>query len=364
MSPDALVIGAGVNGLFSALLLAGQGLTVSLVDRGGLASESTWAGAGILSPLMPWDYGQEVNMLSERALALWPGWVEQLKQVSRIDPEFRVCGMLVLGLDLAERAGALVWCRDHGWPVENLPSAPHGSGESTDALWLPDVAQVRNPRLAKALTEACIAAGVHILTGTPIEALDIARGSVQSVRTRSGTLSAKTYFITSGAWSQGLLGKWAGNIDIHPVRGQILLFKAPPGLLPHIVYKAGHYLVPRQDGLILAGSTLEFVGFEKTLTHSAREELMAFALECVPELHSAELLQHWSGLRPGSPGNIPTISAHPSIGNLYLNSGHFRYGVTMAPASAELLLDIMLGRTPGIHPEPYRWHSLAGAEQN
>lgn len=356
MSPDALVIGAGVNGLFSALLLARQGLAVSLVDRGKVASESTWAGAGILSPLLPWDYGHEVNALGERARALWPGWVEQFRQAGRTDPEFRVCGMLALGVD--DRAAALEWCRGHGWPVESPPvSSSGGSDESQDALWLPGVAQVRNPRLARALTEACIAEGVNIVTDTPIEALDIADRRVRGARTSAGTLSAQACVIASGAWSQGLLGEWAGEVDIHPVRGQILLFKAPPGLLPHIVYQSGHYLVPRRDGLILAGSTLEYAGFEKAITRSAREELMAFALACVPELHAAELIQHWSGIRPGSPGNIPTISAHPVIGNLYLNSGHFRYGVTMAPASAELLRDIMLGRTPSIDPEPYRWRA-------
>jgi glycine oxidase len=356
MPSDALVIGAGVNGLFSALLLARQGLTVSLVDRGGVALESTWAGAGILSPLLPWDYGHEVNALSERARALWPGWVEQLAQVSLTDPEFRVCGMLALGVD--DRADAIEWCRSHGWHAESLPVSPlEGHGGGKDALWLPDVAQVRNPRLAKALTEACIHEGVHILTDTPVKALDIADGAVRSVMTSTGELSAKAYVITSGAWSQGLLGEWAGGTDIHPVRGQILLFKGPPGLLSHIIYEAGHYLVPRQDGLILAGSTLELADFEKTVTQTARDELMDFSLTCVPELNAAELVQHWSGIRPGSPGNIPTISAHPDIGNLYLNSGHFRYGVTMAPASAELLSDIMLGHTPCIDPEPYRWRS-------
>lgn len=360
MSPDVLVIGAGVNGLFSALLLARQGLTVSLVDRGPVASESTWAGAGILSPLLPWDYGPEVNALSERARALWPDWVEDLRQAGRTDPEFQVCGMLALGLD--DPAGALDWCRRHGWSArsQGIPIADGGK----DALWLPDVAQVRNPRLGRALAEACLAAGVRIVMDTPVEGLEIADGVVQSVLTRDGELSAKAYVIASGAWSQGLLGKWAGDVDIQPVRGQILLFQGPSGLLKHIVYKAGHYLVPRRDGLILAGSTLEFAGFEKTVTESARDELMAFALACMPELRSAQLVRHWSGLRPGSPGNIPTISAHPAIGNLYLNSGHFRYGVTMAPASAELLLDIMLGRTPRIDPEPYRWRLLAGAQQN
>lgn len=348
MSQDVIVIGAGVNGLFSALVLARLGLAVSLLDRGGVAAESTWAGAGILSPLLPWDYGPAVNALSERARAAWPGWIRDLAQTATTDPEYRVCGMLAL--DVEDRARARAWCHAHGWRAEDSPVA----GDH-DALWLPDVAQARNPRLARALTEACLAAGVRILADTPATALDIAEGRVLAVRTGDDRLSARHYVIAAGAWSEALLGAWAGAVDIRPVRGQILLFQADPGLLQHIVYRRGHYLVPRRDGLILAGSTLEHAGFDKAVTESARHELLAFALDMVPALGTAALVRHWAGLRPGSPGNVPTISAHPALENLYLNSGHFRYGVTMAPASAELLADLMLGRKPHIDPAPYRW---------
>lgn len=350
MSTDVLVIGAGVNGLFSALALARRGLSVCLLDRGGLATESTWAGAGILSPLLPWDYGPEVNALSERARALWPDSIGELARVARTDPEYRACGMLAL--DVAAPDRALAWCRDHGWRVEQAP-APGGH----TGLWLPDVAQARNPRLAQALGEACAAAGVRILTDTEVTELEVADARVRAVRTREGRLCAERYVIAAGAWSQALLGSWAGALDIQPVRGQILLFQGTPGQLRHIVFRGGHYLVPRRDGMVLAGSTLEYAGFDKAVTESARNELLAFALDIAPDLGAAALARHWAGLRPGSPGNVPTISVHPDLGNLYLNSGHFRYGVTMAPASAELLADLMLGRDPHIDPTPYRWRA-------
>ena len=350
MSPDVLVIGAGINGLFSALVLARQGMSVTLLDRGGVAAESTWAGAGILSPLLPWDYGPAVSALSERARELWPGWIDELARAARTDPEYHACGMLALGV--ADPARAFGWCRAHGWRAEPSP----GPGDR-DGIWLPDVAQARNPRLARALLEACEAAGVRVLADTPAAGLEIVDGLVRAVRSADGRLCAGRYVVTAGAWSQALLGERAGALDIRPVRGQILLFQDAPGLLRHVVYRGGHYLVPRRDGLVLAGSTLEYAGFDKAVTQAARDELLAFALDIAPKLGTAPLVRHWAGLRPGSPGNVPTISAHPALGNLYLNSGHFRYGVTMAPASAELLADLMLGREPRLDPAPYRWRS-------
>jgi glycine oxidase len=338
MHYDVLIIGAGINGLLSAWLLAREGLRVGIVERGEAARESTWAGAGILSPLMPWDYGGEVNVLSERGRALWPAWIEAIGQSSAIDPEYRSCGMLALSL--AEETPA--------WLDDLLGKGPGG-------LWLPDIAQVRNPRLAKALVEACLAAGVRLLVATNASRWDIQGNTVRSLETSKGKLIADRHVISAGAWSRQLLSESVGEVDVRPVRGQILLFQAKPGLLPCILYKAGRYLVPRQDGLILAGSTLEHAGFDKSTTQAARDELLAFALDALPSLRDTPLVRQWAGLRPGSTDNIPTISAHPRLDNLYINSGQYRYGVTMAPASAELLRDLILNREPVIDPGPYRW---------
>jgi glycine oxidase len=358
MQPDVLVIGAGINGLLAALVLAREGLRVSVAERGEAARESTWAGAGILSPLLPWDYGPEVNALAERGRALWPEWIAHLRRTSGVDPQYRQCGMAVLSP--ADKAGARAWCDAHAWPVADLPPEL-GLAAAGDALWLPDVAQVRNPRLAQALVQAFLAEGVRILTDTPVLGLERSGDRVRAARTPAGDLVADAFVVAAGAWSQALLGEAALSVDIRPVRGQILLLEGDPGLLPCIVYQDGRYLVPRQDGLVLVGSTLEMVGFDKSVTAAAREELLAFALAACPALRAARPVHHWAGLRPGSPGNVPTVSAHPSLGNLFLDSGHFRYGVTMAPASAELLRDLMLGRAPCLDPSPYRW-PMARAE--
>jgi glycine oxidase len=353
---DILIVGAGVNGLLSALHLAREGMSVTVLDRSDVARESTWAGAGILSALLPWDYGEAVNALVERGRALWPAAAAQVAEESGVDPEYQPCGMLALG-DFS-RGKALDWCRDHNWvctPVTagEMPAVSF-QGAAT-ALWLPGVAQARNPRVGQALHRACLKAGVNILTRQEALSFEYGTGRIHAISTPTDRFMADRYVITAGAWTSVLLGHLGMGLDIRPVRGQILLFKTAPGLLPHIVYSQGKYLVPRRDGHILAGSTLEDVGFDKQNTPEAHQELLAFALTTCPALKDAELVYEWAGLRPGAAENIPTIARHPDMDNLYVNSGHFRYGVTMAPASAEMLTQLMLDRPATLDVSPYAW---------
>jgi glycine oxidase len=360
MPTQILILGAGVIGLTSAYALAQAGYQVTLIDRGPAGGESTWAGAGILSPLLPWDYGPEVNALALRGSRLWPDWAGQLRRQSGIDPEYLQSGMLALGLpdvDLDRQ-----WCERHDWTAATPPEhlAPL-LAEREQALWLPGIGQMRNPRLAQALARALQSQGVSIEDKQPIVELLTGKDKVVGVRTSQGTLEADLYILAAGAWSQALLGKHSAGLQITPVRGQILLFQAEPGLLPCIVYKQGHYLVPRRDGHILAGSTLEAASFDKRTTEAARRELLAFAQGILPQLDESWIVRHWAGLRPGSPDNIPTIARHPELTNLYANTGHFRYGVTMAPASAEILLSLLTETTCPTDPSPYRW---PGALQN
>jgi len=173
---------------------------------------------------------------------------------------------------------------------------------------------------------------------------------VQGVETASGRLLADRVILTAGAWSGTL---FPGLRKVEPVQGQMVAFRAPPGLLSRIVLNRGHYLIPRRDGVVLAGSTVEYRGFDKKATAKAREQLHAEALKMVPALAGHPLVHHWAGLRPGSPEGIPLIGEHPRIGGLFINTGHFRNGVVTALASARLLADLIVGRKPIVIPEPY-----------
>ncbi|MBZ0105239.1 MAG: glycine oxidase ThiO [Sulfuricella denitrificans] len=355
MSFDVGIIGGGVIGCATALSLAQSGARVLLVEKHRIGRESSWAGGGILYPLLPWDYSEAVTRLTERSLELFPAWASQLTHSSGIDPEFQQCGMLVLAPFSADTAQA--WCDAHAtqMSVTSGNSVISALEQDNEALWLPGVNQVRNPRLLKALHRSLNALGVKIVQENEITAWETHENVVSGIKTSHGVLRAENYIVTAGAWSKSLLSKHALDLDIRPVRGQMLLFKAEPGLLQNIILKNGIYLIPRLDGHILVGSTLEDAGFNKATTEEARSMLYDQAIGILPLLKNASLVLHWSGLRPGSPDNIPTIDRHPVLKNLYINSGHFRYGVTMSPASAEIMTNMILGRHQSMDITPYRW---------
>ena len=354
MTPHVVITGGGIIGCASALALAQAGCRVTLVERGVLGGESSWAGAGLLSALLPWDYRVEVVRLLDQSRALYPAWLESLRD-SGVDPEYRISGLLVLpSYDLAK---ALVWANTRGEVIEELPGRHLEPSLACDsaALWMPQVAQVRNPRLLRALRLTLLAHGVKVLEATSVSAWRTAGGRIAGAETSQGLLEADDFVIAAGAWSGEVLGAWGAHVPIKPMRGQIVLYKSTPGRLRHMLYCDGFYLIPRDDGHILAGSTLEDVGFDKRVTDAARFDLMQRATELLPWLKGAPIVAHWAGLRPGTPDNMPIIDRHPELENLFMNSGHYRYGVTLAPASAQALANLMLGRTSEFDLAAFRW---------
>ncbi|MBI3903023.1 MAG: glycine oxidase ThiO [Nitrosomonadales bacterium] len=342
---DILVIGAGVMGLGSALELLKRGAGVTLLERGLCGNESSWAGGGILSPLCPWDYPDAVTRLTTRGAMLFSAWAQTLHDATGIDPEYETSGMLVLppfDVQVAQQ-----WCAAHQVPAQRMDDAP-------EALLLPGVAQVRNPRLMRALRRQVEMLGGRIIEQCAVREIRSENNRVRGLLASCGEFSADSYVVTAGAWSKEVLGQHALQLDIKPMRGQMLLFKFATPPLPHIVLQGDLYLIPRRDGHLLVGSTLEDVGFDKSTTQVAYASLRQRAEQVLPQLRDMPLIQHWAGLRPASPHNIPVISRHPHLDNLYVNAGHFRYGVTMATASIEILMNEMTNSTQAFDVDAYR----------
>lgn len=325
-----VIIGGGVIGCLSAIVLHKKGAHVTLVERAEIGAESSWAGGGVLLPLLPWHYSAPVNTLALAGAKLYPMLAEELLASTGIDIEYTVSGLRVL--PPFDSSLSKQWCAENGLTAET----------DGDTLWLPDVAQVRNPRLMQALKRwlelndvATVKAEITPITSNKnrVTQLSISQGEI---------ISCDQVVISAGAWSQALLGDYALDLELKPMRGQMLLYQQPVGLLREILYCDDFYLIPRRDGHILAGSTVEDVGFDKTTTMTAAETLHQKALKLLPALADCSAIQHWSGLRPGSPDNIPVIQRHPQLENVWLNTGHFRYGVTMAPAAAEILAQLLL----------------------
>ena len=358
-TPDITIIGGGVIGLLTAREFINAGATVTLIEKNRLGQESSWAGGGILLPLYPWRQADAISRLTLQSLKLYPTLASQLLADTGKDPEWTPCGLLITkNPDISE---AINWCKTHNIAFQpadadffidlnTLPNNP---------LWLPEIAQARNPRLVKSLIQDLTNKGVTIHEDCELRGLKLDRNNITHVNTSTGTLSVKQLIISAGAWTGSLFKDLFPEILTHipevaPVKGQMLLFDAHPNLLRTIVLDGDQYLIPRRDGKILAGSTVEQDHFNKKTTTIARDRLTDFALTLLPTLKKAPLIHHWAGLRPGTQEGIPYIDKHPDINNLSINAGHFRNGLVMGPASAQLMVDLILNRPTAVAPEPYK----------
>jgi glycine oxidase len=354
-TPDITIIGGGIIGLLTAREFIKTGATVTIIEKNELGKESSWAGGGILLPLYPWRQPEAITRLVIESLKLYPALALQLTAETLIDPEWTPCGLLIV--KNPDLTAAVNWCDANGIlyrpagadffdPLNTIPDQP---------LWLPEIAQARNPRLVKSLKQDLINKGVTLIEHCELTSISLTKNRITTIDTTSGQFAVNQLIIAAGAWTGQLFAATTGDAPkITPVKGQMLLFDAEPETLSHMVLDGDQYLIPRRDGKILAGSTVEQDDFNKTTTTEARDRLYAFAVNLLPSLRDFPVVNHWAGLRPGTDHGIPYIDKHPEIGNLYINAGHFRNGLAMGPASAQLLVDLVLERPTAVAPEPYQ----------
>jgi len=355
---DILIIGAGISGLLTARELRLAGRDVTIIDKAPSGRESSWAGGGILLPIYPWRQAQAISDLVVNSLREYPRLNRELLEATGIDPEWRDCGLLICKNPDFEAAAT--WCRRHGIVFQTAPAERIAGLRASlqQPLWLPEIAQIRNPRLLQALKAYLLRLGVEFIENADIRKIGIKNRLISEIDTSVGRYSLKQIVVCAGAWTADFLQAQLPEtslpvLPIRPVRGQMLLFDAKPDTLPHIVLAGDEYLIPRRDGKILAGSTVEEAGFDKSTTAEAKHRLYTFATGLLPALKPFAVTHHWAGLRPGTPRGIPFIGRHPDFENLGINAGHFRNGLVMGPASARLLADLILERPTAVDPSPY-----------
>ena len=358
--PDITFVGGGVSGLLSARLFSLAGANVTVIDRNRIGQESSWAGGGILLPLYPWRQADAISQLVIPSITAYPELAEALITSTGLDPEYIVSGLLMTQLSDLNKAHE--WCDRYSVHYcsatqEQQQCFPQINSQS---LFLSGIAQARNPRLLKALKQDLIQRGVKIIENCQIQKVTINNNRITNISSDSDVFSVDQLVISAGAWTANLWAQLFGynttsQPDIFPVKGQMLIFDTPDNTLETMVLENDRYLIPRRDGKVLCGSTVESADFDKTTSDRARHSLATFARTLFPALESAPIIHHWAGLRPGTQQGIPYIDKHPEINNLAINAGHFRNGFAMGPASAQLLYELITNQEKTtLNPAPYQ----------
>ncbi|WP_235905510.1 glycine oxidase ThiO [Tautonia marina] len=360
---DVVVVGGGVVGLSIAYVLATEGLRPVVLDRRELGREASWAGAGIIAPGSDKPHPLPMARLRTRSAELYPNWSERLRELTGIDNGYRRCGAVDVALDAKQendlKAAAGRW-RSEGIAFERLEPGdfarvePSLSPELRVAYFVPDRAQVRNPRHLQALATACERLGGRLRPGVPCTGFAMSRGKVEAVQTPGGPIRCGTAVVSAGPWTEGLLGPLGVRVPTPPIKGQIVLLNSHRPILQRIVELEDRYLVPRDDGRVLVGATEEDAGFETKPTASVARDLIDLAIRLCPVLAEASVETTWAGLRPGSMDTRPILGWAPEVGNLLIATGHRRAGLQLSPASAEVVADLILGRTPSLDVADFR----------
>jgi len=359
---DCLIVGGGVVGLSLAYELARHGLGVHVIDAQQPGRESSWAGAGIMPPGPPEPHGalEELFALSNR---LHREWAESFQGQTGIDNGYRVCGALYVArhgeATLSLDASAEYWrdrkIRFQALSQDELSQCEPALKSSTAhaAYLLPDEYQIRNPRHVRALVAVCQKHGVRISADTPALGFDF-QNRLVAVETPAGMLRAANVCVTSGAWTARLMAQLGVQLAIRPIRGQIALVATERPLLSHIVNEGCQYLVPRPDGNMLVGSTLEDVGFDRSTTDEAIDVLLRFLWNVVPSLNGVMPERTWAGLRPHAGDGMPYLGRVPDFDNLFVAAGHYRSGLQLSPGTAVVMSQLIRGEAPRIDLEPFR----------
>ena len=362
VSPDCCIIGGGIIGLSIARELAGRGRRVRVVARERRRATASWAAAGIFPPAPESDEPtRALTALSDR---LHREWARELRDETGIDNGLVACGGLHLAVDEARlealRPVAAEW-RSRGARCEWLSAA--GVAEAEPALagavaarrveggfLLPDELRIRSPRHLEALEASCLARGVVIDHETAVTRIEVGGGRVRGLWVESPrgrqTVVADCYVLAAGAWTGDLATVFGLRLETRPIRGQIALLRLPRQPLTRIVNRGLDYLVPREDGRLLVGSTLEDAGFDATTVPDEIDRLLAVAADLLGEVAAATVEQTWAGLRPGSVDGQPFIGRAPACDKAFVAGGHFRAGLHQSTGTAVIVADLIEGRRP------------------
>lgn len=345
---DVVIIGGGIIGCSIAYELAKREVDVILIEKASrVGTEASWAGAGILTSHA--STHDPYPTLCRESLALYPSLAEELKAETDIDIEFIHCGTLSIFFDVTDATGLIGLAErrvNRGFSAEVLSSKqakelePAVSDSIAGAVLFPEDGHVRNPKMVTALAKGAANFGVRFLLGNPVTGFVRENGKIIGTVVNGETIYANSYVIAAGCWT----GKLTSLLDIHisipPVKGQIVLLETMPPLIQRTIDGLGIYIVPRADGKILLGATVEFVGYDKTPTVEGVKQMIDAAVTIVPELSQSTFVQTWVGLRPYFKKG-PCLGFLPGYDNVVLASGHYKNGILLAPITGKVIAELL-----------------------
>jgi glycine oxidase len=348
-SCEVVVIGGGVIGLTIARALALRGVRdVCLIERARLGTEASFAAAGMLLPQVEAATKDDFFTLACRSRDLYASFAAALHEETGIDVELDTTGTLYLALnstDQEEIEKGYYFQSRAGLAIELLSTSaaralePCISESITGALLFPHDIQVENRRLLNALANSVSNLGVNVLTGTNVDSLVIEGNRLTGVQTSSGAITCSTAVIAAGTWSSFIKHT---SFSIEPVRGQMVCLEAKPQLTRHVIFSRRGYIVPRRDGRLLAGSTSENAGFDKSVTAGGINKILQNAHEISPAISNLPIVDTWAGLRPRAADGLPVLGPCVEIDGLFYATGHYRNGILLAPITGELISEAIV----------------------
>jgi glycine oxidase len=352
-----VIIGGGICGLGIGWRLVCAGCAVTIIDRGAAGQAATWAAAGMLAPHAEAKPGEErLSSLLIEGHRRWPDFVRDLEAAAGYSVDYRTEGALLIALDQDDAAQLKFtydFQRSIGLEVawlsgyEACQREPHLARTVTAAVFSPHDHQVDNRKVAQALREAFCRAGGVLREHTEVHAILIEQECVRGVQLADETVVADVVVLAAGAWSRNIPGLPATlRPPVRPVKGQMLAVQMPPEapLLAHVLSAPDAYLVPRADGRLLIGATVEEMGFDTQLTAGGVLDLLRGAWEALPGVYDLPIVEMWAGLRPGSRDGAPILGL-TDIQGLIMATGHFRNGILLAPLTAQTISQLILTGT-------------------
>lgn len=349
MNSEILIIGGGVIGLSMARALHKKGLRrITILERGFVGKESSYAAAGMLAPQAETDKIDDFFRLCSQSNQLYPQFAAELFDETDVDIELDRVGTLYLAFndeDVEEIRRRFEWQKSARLEVEHLSARetrqaePFASPDVRESLFFPNDWQVENRKLLHALHKYCELYDIEIRENTQIETLLTENNRITGAETAKEKFHAEKTILATGAWTSLIKTGTFSLPEIKPLRGQMISFYTAKRIFSKVIYSPRGYIVPRADGRILAGATVEDAGFDKSVNAEGIDFVRAHALEIAPSLVNLEIRDTWAGLRPFAADGLPILGEFPGVENLFVATAHYRNGILLAPLTAKILAE-------------------------